>query len=149
MNHAGRAALSVLLAGALLMPTFPLSEVIPAYADPAPSGAADLSSSASSGQQATDRPSTGSYTGRINMDVPLDGTLIVAQGQTQSPLSIQQAQPAVSQKTEEEKRAILDSYLADGTITEDDLDNEFIVSSLTGSYLEQDPAGGGVVSQSR
>ncbi len=77
------------------------------------------------------------------MDVPLDGTLIVAQGQTQSPLSIQQAQPAVSQKTEGEKRAILDSYLADGTITEDDLDNEFIVSSLTGSYLEQDPAGGG------
>ena len=137
-HNAGRVAISVLLAGALLAPTFPLSEVQPAYADPA---SAKASGNTPSGQEA-DQSTTESYTGRIDMDVPLDGTLIVAQGQTQSPLSTQQTQQAVPQKTEEEKQAILDGYLADGTITEDDLDNEFIVSSLTGSYLEQNGDGG-------
>lgn len=138
-HKAGRVAISVLLTGALLMPAFPLSEVLPAYADPVSSNAAV---EASSNQD--DRSSTSFPVDRINMDVPLDGTLIVAQGQTQSPLVTQQTQQTAPQKTEEEKQAILDSYLADGTITEDDLDNEFIVSSLTGSYLEQNGDGGGV-----
>ncbi len=39
-------------------------------------------------------------------------------------------------KTEAEKQAILDQYLADGTITEDDLANETLVEGLTGTYSE-------------
>lgn len=141
MHKAGRVAISVLLTGALLMPAFPLSEVLSAYADPVSSS---VTVEAPSNQE--DRSSTSFPVGRINMDVPLDGTLIVAQGQTQSPLATQQTQQTAPQKTEEEKQAILDSYLADGTITEDDLDNEFIVSSLTGSYLEQNGDGRGSAS---
>lgn len=38
-------------------------------------------------------------------------------------------------RTEEERRQVLDGYLADGTVTEDDLQDDFIVESLTGSYL--------------
>lgn len=38
-------------------------------------------------------------------------------------------------RTEEERQSVLDGYLADGTITRDDLDDDFIVDSLTGSYL--------------
>ncbi len=49
--------------------------------------------------------------------------------------SLQPEQASVP-KTEEEKQAILDSYLADGTITEKDLGNQFIVDSLTGAFLE-------------
>lgn len=135
MHSTGRFAISVLLTGALLMPTFPLSEVMPAYADPAPAdAAAEASSNAATGQMAV-QPDTTTYAGRLNMDVPLDGTTIIAQGQVEGPIGDQQT---VSRKTEEEKQAILDGYLADGTITEEDLENEFIVDSLTEAYLEED-----------
>ncbi len=140
MHHAGRAALSVLLAGALFMPAFPLSEVMPAYADTASSDAAQAVDGASSSQ---DQSGVSSPAGRLGMDVSLDGTVVVAQDQVQSPAAVQ---PVATRKTEEEKQAILDGYLADGTITEADLDNEFIVSSLTESYLEQYSDGGGLAS---
>lgn len=45
--------------------------------------------------------------------------------------------------TDEERQAVLEGYLADGTLTEEDLSNDFIVESLTGSYLDNDPAAGG------
>lgn len=139
MHSTGRFAISVLLTGALLMPTFPLSEVMPAYADPTPvDAAAEASSNAATGQMAV-QPDTTTYAGRLNMDVPLDGTTIIAQGQVEGPIGDQQT---VSRKTEEEKQAILDGYLADGTITEEDLENEFIVDSLTEAYLEEDLRGG-------
>lgn len=49
--------------------------------------------------------------------------------------------PASTAPTEEEKQAILDAYLADGTITEEDLNDPFIMESLTGAYLEETQQG--------
>ncbi len=130
----GRIAISIMLTGALLMPAFPLSEVVPAYADPVSSDPA---------AEASEQTISLSLDERINMDVPIDGTVVVAQGQVESP---SEEERIIPRKTEAEKQAILDGYLADGTITEDDLDNEFIVSTLTESYLEQDGDGGGSAS---
>ena len=50
-HNAGRVAISVLLTGALLMPAFPLSEVVPAYADPLSSDAAAEASDGLSSSQ--------------------------------------------------------------------------------------------------
>lgn len=130
----GRIAISIMLTGALLMPAFPLSEVVPAYADPVSSDPA---------VEASEQTISLSLDERINMDVPIDGTVVVAQGQVESP---SEEERIIPRKTEAEKQAILDGYLADGVITEDDLDNEFVVSTLTGSYLEQDGDGGGSAS---
>lgn len=130
-HRIGRIAISIVLTGALLMPAFPLSEVVPAYADPVSSDPA---------AEASEQTISLSLDERINMDVPIDGTVVVAQGQVESP---SEEERIIPRKTEAEKQAILDGYLADGTITEDDLDNEFIVSTLTESYLEQDGDGGG------
>lgn len=160
-----RTVASVVVAAALVMPAFPLSQLAPAYADTADAAYADAADAA--GQQATaadqqataadaidqQSPSAGSspqvaseistaHPGQIYAELALDGSTVDAYGNVTSGgdiLSSTESMDLASlPKTDEEKQAILDSYLADGTITEEDLNDEFITESLTGGYMEAD-----------
>lgn len=123
----GRVILSVLVVVALVMPALSLSDLAPAYAEP--DGATETMAGPS---YATDG------IGRIDLDVPLDGTVVDASG-AQTPVPTSEGQ-LVAPATEEQAKAILERYLADGTLTDADLQNEFVVDSLTGSYLEDAPS---------
>ncbi len=149
-----RMALCVLLAVALLFPSAPLSQVIPAYADTHPlSVDAALEEEpveeGASAEESNNVPS--SLPHQIVVDVPLDGSVVNAQGELVDPdiASILFGEDSETSdeglasppRSEEERQAILDAYLAEGDITEEDLDNEFIVDSLTGAYLEGEQNG--------
>ena len=143
-----RAVASVVVAAALVMPAFPLSQLAPAYADTVE--VADQQ--AVTDQQAT---TTGSspqgaseistaHPDQIYAELALDGSTIDAYDNVTAgsdALSSTESMDLASlPKTDEEKQAILDGYLADGTISEEDLNDEFIVESLTGEYMEADQA---------
>ncbi len=149
-----RMVLCVLLAVALLFPSAPLSQVIPAYADTHPlSVDAALEEEpveeGASAEESNNVPS--SLPHQIVVDVPLDGSVVNAQGELVDPdiasilfgedSETSDESLASPPRSEEEKQAILDAYLAEGDITEEDLDNEFIVDSLTGAYLEGEQNG--------
>ena len=153
-----RAVASVVVAAALVMPAFPLSQLAPAYADTADAACADAADAA--GQQATaadaidqQSPSAGSspqvaseistaHPGQIYAELALDGSTVDAYGNVTAGSDVLPSTESMDlaslPKTDEEKQAILDGYLADGTITEEDLNDEFITESLTGGYMEAD-----------
>ncbi len=119
-----RAAVSVLAAAALALPAIPLSAIIPAYADQGEEGAQAAQST---------KALNGASSQRVSADLPLDGSSIDSAGNITSYLgedddllsNIINANPdgSLAPKSEEEKQAILDGYLADGTIDEDDLND--------------------------
>lgn len=130
-RNCGRIGISILASLALLIPAVPFSEIVPAYADQG-FGSADASVSGADGSDSVVTPRI------ISVDMPLDGSIVDEQGNVTLNDGALDGEllsdPALAPKSEEEKQAILDGYLADGTITENDLDNEFIVDSLTGEY---------------
>lgn len=146
-----RAVLCALLSIALLFPTVPLSQVIPAYADSHPLSVESMEEEGSaqkSAQGEDENKAPSSLPHQIVADVPLDGSAVNAQGELIEPdvaaalfgedSEASDESLASIPRTEEEKQDILDGYLADGTLTEDDLNDEFIVNSLTGAYLEDE-----------
>ncbi len=79
-NGGGRVIASVIVAAALVMPAFSLSQLAPAYADTG--DAADQQAAVSSAEYASSQPS------RINVKVPVTGVTVDADGQVvDAPLS--------------------------------------------------------------
>lgn len=133
-----RAAVSIVIAAALVVPALPLSQIAPAYAE-----TVDGVSQPSSVETSPEGPSSeisASHPEQIYAQLALDGSTVDVYGNVTSgsdDLSLTEDMNLANlPKTDEEKQAILDGYLADGTITEEDLNDEFVVDSLTGAYME-------------
>lgn len=107
-----QAILSVILAVTLVFSLVPISQMTPVFAGSNDGGAASNYSTDAAASQ--------------GVNSALSSILSDSEGSADGILS------------DAEKQSILDSYLANGTISEKDLDNEFITDSLTGAYLEKE-----------
>lgn len=109
----GHILLSILLAIALVMPAFPLSAVIPAYAAPAPEATGTVEDAAD--EALTDDPSLATIPPeRISAVLPLDGSTVDAQGI----ITAGEGGPLAPQKIEETCGNCLDE---DGTLVAEEI----------------------------
>lgn len=160
-----RSIISVVVAGALIVPAVPFAQIAPAFADTIESLASHPLSAASDADGTnggTGEDANSETAARISKDMPLDGSSVDAQGQiisSELTAELGIGSPVaddlgsvlnmddgsiLAPKTDEEKQAIIDGYMADGVLSEDDLQNEDLIKTLTGEYLEEQ---GGALTQ--